>query len=97
MKKVVKKTPEDIINDMYAYCMAAANLVMPHTILKSLMVSDPTTPNPADSDEAWPFIVGKKWSCDDPLAEGNPRPLPNVAHLAHRYEVTRCWTLDPGL
>ena len=91
MKKVVSKSPEDIINDMWAYCMASSNLEMPHMQLRNLMVSDPSGANPAVSEEAWPWIVGEEWSCDNPLAVplgGKPRRLPNVAHIAHRYEAT---------
>jgi len=84
MKQVFDKTPDDIINDMWAYCMATANLALPHTILTNLMVSDA---NSDDGEEAWDWIADiRTMSCDNPAVPPGGK-FPNVVHFAHNFKV----------
>jgi len=88
MKPVFKQTPDDMINDMWAYSMATANLEMPHTTLVNLMVSNPYSDDPYQFEEAWAYIAKTKtMSCDNPKKPDNVDLWPSVLHLAQFYSA----------
>lgn len=85
MRPVFKITPGDILTDMWAYIMGAANLEMPHVRLDHFMVSDIES----GIGEGWRFV--DEWessgmSCDDPqMPEG--KNIPTFLHFAHNYRA----------
>ncbi len=75
-----------LMAEMYAYCIAAAHVKLPHQILTSLMISDSSS---GSGGEGWNLI--EKISDDDLC---NPSvvddvELPLVLHFCQRYMVGR--------
>jgi hypothetical protein len=78
-----------LLAEMFAYCIAAAHLELPHQLIDSLMVSDVVAPN-----EGWPLIdaIPPETTCD--FARNIDREkyaVPGVVHLCQRYGVGKDW------
>lgn len=74
-----------LLAEMFAYCIAAAHLNLPHLMVESLMVS-----NTDAGGEAWPFvdaIEGSVCELSMNLDTKEYAPLPNVIHFCQRYMV----------
>jgi len=88
--KVYEQYPY-LLAEMFAFCIAAAHLKLPHQLINSLMVSD----TGASNAEGWPLIdvLSKDQVCE--FAGNNPshevHPLPNVVHLCQRYMLGDNW------
>lgn len=82
MRPVFKVIPGDILTDMWAYIMGAANLGMPHTKLEQYMVSA------VDAyGEGWKFVDDwGQMSCHNPKKPAGKRS-PNFLHFAHNYHT----------
>jgi len=100
IRPVAKYAKGDILTDMWAYCMAAANLGLKHTQLHQYMVS-----NPGIGGEGWPLLdqwPASHWDsidCNQPsVPEGSH--MPNVVHFAQNYHTTdakgRKWMWHKG-
>lgn len=83
MRPVFKVIPGDILTDMWAYIMGAANLGMPHTKLEQYMVSETGA-----WGEGWKFVDGwgTTMSCDNPQKPAGAKS-PNFLHFAHNYHT----------
>jgi len=83
--KVHKQYPR-LLAEMFAYCIAAAHLKLPHKLVKSLMISDYGCP----PSEGWSFIdrLTAETVCN---IASNPNhrkdPVPNVIHYCQSYNV----------
>lgn len=78
-----------LLAEMYAYCIAAAHLKLPHQLIDSLMVS-----NPGNGGEGWPLIdaIPPEETCS--FAKGPDHTeyaLPSVLHLCQRYSIGEEW------
>lgn len=71
-----------LLAEMFAYCLAAAHLNLPHQIVQSFMVSDAG----AGGMEAWKHSIDK-YEGTDLCTEGviPEHELPNVLHYCQRY------------
>lgn len=82
--KVHKEYPY-LLAEMYAYCIAAAHLELPHQLIDSLMIS-----NVGTGGEGWPMVdalptenlceIAKKPNHEE-------HPVPSVIHFCQRYTV----------
>lgn len=79
-----------LLAEMYAYCIAAAHLELPHQRADNLMVS-----NTGANGEAWPFVdaIGEDVSlsmCEFATApiDDKQYPIPTVIHFCQRYVVS---------
>lgn len=84
--RVHKQYPH-LLAEMYAYCIAAAHLRLPHMLVDSLMVSASGI-----GGEGWKFV--EDVPADEVCAfAGDPdhaaRPVPSVVHYCQRYHVDR--------
>ena len=74
---------------MFAYCIAAAHLELPHQLIDSLMISDVTA-----NAEGWPLIdiipPGETCSFARHI-EHHKYAVPGVVHLCQRYGVGTEW------
>eukprot|EP01065_Artemidia_motanka_P020368 TRINITY_DN24372_c0_g1_i1.p1 TRINITY_DN24372_c0_g1~~TRINITY_DN24372_c0_g1_i1.p1 ORF type:complete len:657 (+),score=167.27 TRINITY_DN24372_c0_g1_i1:56-2026(+) len=88
MGPVLKVSKGDIITDMWAYCMAAAHLEMPHLLLDHFMVSGPETSD-ARQGEGWQWV--DRWphnmSCRNPTVPPGKLP-PTFIHFCQPYTAT---------
>eukprot|EP00611_Tribonema_gayanum_P028950 TRINITY_DN7604_c0_g1_i2.p1 TRINITY_DN7604_c0_g1~~TRINITY_DN7604_c0_g1_i2.p1 ORF type:complete len:374 (-),score=130.78 TRINITY_DN7604_c0_g1_i2:449-1570(-) len=82
-----------ILSEMYAFCIAAAHLRLPHHVIRSYMVSDP---NNRDEDAPWALVeaLSDEDVCQalgpplDALPASAPIPtLPVVAHYCHVFRA----------
>jgi len=78
-----------LLAEMYAYCIAAAHLKLPHQLIDSLMIS-----NPGNGGEGWPLvdIIPPSETCS--FAQGPDHTkysLPSVIHLCQRYSIGEEW------
>jgi len=75
-----------LLAEMYAFCIAAAHLNLPHKLVKSLMISS------WDCDfEGWLFIDRLSGNETCRLAQSanhEENPLPNVIHYCQSYHVS---------
>lgn len=81
--KVFEEHPH-LMAEMYAYCIAAAHLELPHQLIESMMVSSITAP------EAWTFIdrIPHKEACSFALnLNHSQHALPSVIHYCQRYMI----------
>ena len=80
MERVHDSYPH-LLAEMFAYCLAAAHLRMPHQIAASFMISDPG----AGKGEGWPYIskIPERDICKDQPED----LLPNVIHFCQRYAL----------
>jgi hypothetical protein len=73
-----------LLAEMFAYCVAAAHLQLPHQIIDSLMVS-----NIDSTGEGWDFVdrIPEEEICFIPQNPSNQSayPLPNVIHYCQDY------------
>ena len=92
----IHKEYPHLLAEMFAYCIAAAHLQLPHTILDNLMVSDHTI----SKGEGWEFLqnIPPQDVCtfashaimnsSSTIPKHNSTlVLPNVLHLCQRYMV----------
>ena len=83
-----------LLAEMFAFCIAAAHLELPHQLVSSLMVSD--TEISGDS-EGWPLIdsIPDDQVCDQArgLVQYPPQTtkVPNVVHMCQRYGLGSEW------
>jgi hypothetical protein len=78
-----------LLAEMFAYCIAAAHLELPHQLIDSLMVSDISA-----SIEGWPLIdaIPNEEVCDFARKIDRERyAVPGVVHLCQRYGVGKDW------
>ena len=78
-----------LLAEMFAYCIAAAHLELPHQLIDSLMVSDISA-----SIEGWPLVdsIPAEETCE--FARNMDRekyPVPGVVHSCQRYGVGNDW------
>ena len=75
-----------LLAEMFAFCIAAAHLKLPHKLVKSMMISN----SGAVASEGWSFVdqIPAHEICD---VASNPDhekyPVPNVLHYCQRYIV----------
>ena len=87
--KVHKQYP-NLLAEMYAYCIAAAHLQLPHQRISSLMISQPK-----QRGEGWPLLEDMPPADTCSFARTLPSssdnaslyPVPSVLHLCQRYIV----------
>ena len=84
-------TTISLIHTQYAYCIAAAHLQLPHTLIDSLMISAAGI-----GGEGWKFIkeIPPSETCSIASTTSNTndyhtsiRPLPSLIHYCQRYVV----------
>jgi hypothetical protein len=83
--KVHKQYPR-LLAEMFAYCIAAAHLTLPHKLVKSLMISDYGCP----PSEGWSFIdrLTAEAVCNIAFNPNHRKdPVPNVIHYCQSYNV----------
>lgn len=74
-----------LLAEMFAYCIAAAHLELPHRMVESLMVS-----NSGAGGEGWPFVDSMEGNvCDYDYMSEDRTPAPNVIHYCQRHIVDR--------
>ena len=76
-----------LLAEMYAYCIAAAHLGLPHMMIDSLMVSSAGV-----GGEGWPLVnsIPSEEVCTFAQHPDNERyPVPSVMHYCQRYAVDR--------
>lgn len=74
---------------MFAYCIAAAHLELPHQLIDSLMISDVRS-----DPEGWPLIdkIPPTETCSFARhIDAEKYAVPNVVHLCQRYGVGKEW------
>jgi hypothetical protein len=75
-----------LLAEMFAYCIAAAHLKLPHQMIESLMIS-----NVGAAGEGWPFVDAIETAeeiCPFAMEPNHDRyPLPTVIHYCQRYLV----------
>eukprot|EP00586_Coscinodiscus_wailesii_P006753 CAMPEP_0172482230 /NCGR_PEP_ID=MMETSP1066-20121228/8493_1 /TAXON_ID=671091 /ORGANISM="Coscinodiscus wailesii, Strain CCMP2513" /LENGTH=513 /DNA_ID=CAMNT_0013245187 /DNA_START=17 /DNA_END=1558 /DNA_ORIENTATION=+ len=79
----------NLLAEMFAYCVAAADLELEHQIIRSLMVSDSGV-----AKEGWKFIDGVAGEEVCGMAfrlDTVTSPLPSVLHYCQRYFVGGDW------
>jgi hypothetical protein len=84
--RVHKEYPH-LLAEMYAYCIAAAHLQLPHTLIDSLMISSAGV-----GGEGWKFIDDIPSDEICPFAthpDHSKYPLPSVIHFCQRYPVDK--------
>ncbi len=74
-----------LLAEMFAYCIAAAHLELPHQIIDSLMVS-----NTSGGGEGWPMVdaLPRENHCE--IARKHKHedyPVPSVIHYCQRYAI----------
>lgn len=72
-----------LLAEMFAYCLAAAHLNLPHQVVWSFMISDVGSPDL----EGWALL--DKYSKRDVCTPGSipQKILPHVLHYCHRYTL----------
>ena len=83
--KVHKQYPY-LLAEMYAFCIAAAHLELPHQLIESLMVS-----NTGSGGEGWPLVdaLPHENVCEFAKKPDNSEhPVPSVIHFCQRYAVS---------
>ena len=78
-----------LLAEMFAYCIAAAHLELPHQLIDSLMISDVTA-----NAEGWPLIdnIPPRETCDFARHIDHEKyAVPGVLHLCQRYGVGDEW------
>ena len=76
-----------LLAEMYAYCIAAAHLGLPHMMIDSLMVSSAGV-----GGEGWPLVndIPSEEVCTFAQHPDNDKyPVPNVVHYCQRYAVDK--------
>eukprot|EP00636_Phaeomonas_parva_P003080 CAMPEP_0118851420 /NCGR_PEP_ID=MMETSP1163-20130328/877_1 /TAXON_ID=124430 /ORGANISM="Phaeomonas parva, Strain CCMP2877" /LENGTH=499 /DNA_ID=CAMNT_0006783767 /DNA_START=168 /DNA_END=1667 /DNA_ORIENTATION=+ len=80
-----------LLTEMYAYCLAAAHLQLPHFTVTNWMVSEPDM----ETREAWPeveeIIDSEDFVCDESILtihERHPQS-PNILHYCQRYVIAQ--------
>jgi len=87
--RVHKQYPH-LLAEMYAYCIAAAHLELPHMLIDSLMVSSAGV-----GGEGWKFVkdIPAGEVCEFAASSSNPNhgvhPVPSVIHYCQHYAVDR--------
>ncbi|KAL7579908.1 hypothetical protein ACA910_004913 [Epithemia clementina (nom. ined.)] len=82
-----------LLAEMFAFCIAAAHLELPHQLISSLMVSDIESGNA----EGWPLIDQIPTNQVCPLAKSlvqypsTTTAVPNVVHMCQRYGLGSDW------
>jgi len=74
-----------LLAEMYAYCVAAAHLELPHELVDSLMVSADTV-----GGEGWPLVdaIPDEEVCEVAMtANHEAYPIPNLIHYCQTYKV----------
>lgn len=74
-----------LLAEMFAYCIAAAHLELPHQIVDSLMVS-----NTNGGGEGWPMVdaLPRENHCEiAKLHKHEDHPVPSVIHYCQRYAI----------
>jgi len=82
--RVHKEYPH-LLAEMYAYCIAAAHLQLPHTLIDSLMIS-----SAGIGGEGWKFIsdIPESETCSFASSPDHSiRPIPSLIHYCQRYVV----------
>ena len=76
-----------LLAEMYAYCIAAAHLKLPHQVVTSLMVSDTGGGSGGWGFEGWELIhrIDDDKVCNPSVLDG--AVLPSVLHFCQRYMV----------
>jgi len=75
-----------LLAEMFAYCIAASHLELPHQTIRSLMISDSTSMR----TEGWPLIEGipNEEVCEVAFdVDSSKHPLPSVLHYCQRYII----------
>jgi len=75
-----------LLAEMYAYCIAAAHLKLPHKLIVSGMISNTGSP----LAEAWPFVdkIPANEICQIASTANHARyAVPNVIHYCQRYMI----------
>eukprot|EP00560_Eucampia_antarctica_P000175 CAMPEP_0197833378 /NCGR_PEP_ID=MMETSP1437-20131217/18849_1 /TAXON_ID=49252 ORGANISM="Eucampia antarctica, Strain CCMP1452" /NCGR_SAMPLE_ID=MMETSP1437 /ASSEMBLY_ACC=CAM_ASM_001096 /LENGTH=517 /DNA_ID=CAMNT_0043437397 /DNA_START=50 /DNA_END=1606 /DNA_ORIENTATION=+ len=75
-----------LLAEMFAFCLAAAHLELPHQVVDSLMVSNPI----AGGGEGWQLIhkIDKKDICSVAQSPDHEKyAVPSVIHFCQRYNV----------
>ena len=77
-----------LLAEMYAFSIAAADLRLPHQLVASLMVSDTSDDGNGEEWKVVEAIPGEE-VCPFALEglDADARPLPTAIHLCHRYGV----------
>ena len=81
-----------LLAEMYAYCIAAAHLNLPHTIIDSMMVSSVGSGEGGTGGEGWEYVlnVPAEEICDYGMHPNHDvRRMPNVVHYCQHYGVAR--------
>jgi peptidyl serine alpha-galactosyltransferase len=78
-----------LLAEMFAFCIAAAHLKLPHQLIDSLMVSEPDA-----GGEGWPLV--DKIPTEDVCKFGRhldheTHAVPSVLHLCQRYGIGDDW------
>jgi hypothetical protein len=78
-----------LLAEMFAFCIAAAHLELPHQLINSLMISDVGV-----GEEGWPLIdkIPSQEVCEfarDP--DHSKYAVPSVVHLCQRYSAGKDW------
>mmetsp|Transcript_29883 Transcript_29883/g.59750 ORF Transcript_29883/g.59750 Transcript_29883/m.59750 type:complete len:567 (+) Transcript_29883:152-1852(+) len=76
-----------LLAEMYAYCIAAAHLELPHTLVDSMMISSSGV-----GGEGWKFIQNIPSEEVCPFAmdfDHSKYPLPSVIHFCQHYQVDK--------
>ncbi|KAL7548065.1 hypothetical protein ACHAWF_011350 [Thalassiosira exigua] len=74
-----------LLAEMYAYCIAAAHLRLPHALVDSMMVT-----TAGIGGEAWKFVkaIPAEEACDFAMEpDHRVRPVPNAVHYCQRYAL----------
>jgi len=76
----------ELLTEMYAYCLAAAHLQMPHFMVFNWMVSEPGMEN----REGWPEIdsaaADPNFQCDASILNTHETSnIPNILHYCQKY------------
>jgi len=86
--RVHKEYPH-LLAEMFAFCIAAAHLKLPHQLIDSLMIS-----NAGAGGEGWPFV--KELPQEETCAfaknvDHDKYPVPSVIHYCQRYFIGEEW------
>lgn len=82
--RVHKEYPH-LLAEMYAFCIAAAHLKLPHQLVDSLMIS-----NSGAGGEGWPFVkdLPAEETCGIAARPDHDKyPVPSVIHYCQRYFI----------
>jgi hypothetical protein len=78
-----------LLAEMFAYCVAAAHLHLPHQLISSLMISDVVS-----NAEGWPLVekIPPHEVCEFASRVNHTRyAVPNVVHYCQRHAVGSDW------